>query len=95
MIKGYGRGQPITVGDLADRLRIRHHSAVELVNRLSEGDLVVRLQDNEDQRRVLLELTARSEDYLAQLSAAHLNELSRIQPMLGRILERPDGQKSD
>ncbi|NDW08003.1 MarR family winged helix-turn-helix transcriptional regulator [Jiella pacifica] len=95
VIKGYGRGHPIAVGDLADRLRIRPHSAVELVNRLSEGDLVVRLQDSGDQRRVLLQLTARAEDCLAQLSAAHLNELSRIHPMLSRILERPSGQNGD
>jgi len=87
-IKGYGRGKPISVGDLAGRLRIRHHSAVELANRLSDGGLVVRSQDEEDQRRVLLSLTARAEEHLAELSAAHLDELARIEPMLRRVLER-------
>lgn len=87
-IKGYGRGKPISVGDLAERLRIRHHSAVELANRLSDGGLVVRSQDEEDQRRVLLSLTARAEEHLAELSAAHLDELARIEPMLRRVLER-------
>ncbi len=90
VIKGYGKGQPITVGDLAARLRIRHHSAVELANRLCEGELIVRTQDSEDQRRVLLHLTPRSEGYLARLSAAHLDELSRIRPTLERILDRKD-----
>jgi DNA-binding MarR family transcriptional regulator len=88
IIKGYGRGEPITVGELAERLRIRHNTAVELANRLSDSGLVVRTQDHEDQRRVLLQLTRTAEGYLAGLSSAHLDELSRIKPMLEQILKR-------
>ncbi|WEX08548.1 MarR family transcriptional regulator [Chelativorans sp. AA-79] len=87
-IKGYGRGQPITVGELAERLRIRHHSAVELATRLSDNGLLVKAQDAKDQRRVLLQLTDQAEAYLEALSAAHLDELSRIEPMLLRVLQR-------
>ena len=87
-IKGYPGGGPVTVGDLAERLRIRHHSAVELINRLSDAGLVVRDQDNDDHRRVLLRLTGRADDCLAELSAAHLDELSRIEPMLRRLLDQ-------
>lgn len=87
-IKGYPDGGPVTVGDLAERLRIRHHSAVELVNRLSEAGLVERDQDRNDHRRVLLRLTGRADDCLAELSAAHLDELSRIEPMLRRLLDQ-------
>lgn len=87
-IKGFPGGGPATVGDLAERLRIRHHSAVELVNRLCEAGLVARDQDRDDQRRVLLRLTERADDRLAELSAAHLDELSRIEPMLRRLLDR-------
>ncbi|MER9326217.1 helix-turn-helix domain-containing protein [Mesorhizobium sp. M0488] len=86
-IKGFPGG-PVTVGDLAERLRIRHHSAVELVNRLCEAGLVARDQDKDDHRRVLLRLTERADDRLAELSAAHLDELSRIEPMLRRLLDR-------
>ncbi|WP_149791293.1 helix-turn-helix domain-containing protein [Mesorhizobium sp. NFR06] len=89
-IKGYPGGGPVTVGDLAERLRIRHHSAVELVNRLVEAGLVVRNQDRADNRRVLLQLTRLADDRLADLSAAHLDELSRIEPMLRRLLSRLD-----
>ena len=88
VIKGYGCGAPITVGDLAKRLKVRHHSAVELVNRLSENGLVIKRHDAEDQRRVLLELSAEAETLLEKLSAAHLDELSRIDPMLLRVLQR-------
>jgi DNA-binding MarR family transcriptional regulator len=89
-IKGFPGGGPVTIGDLAERLRVRHHSAVELVNRLCEAGLVARHQDNEDHRRVLLRLTERADDCLADLSAAHLDELSRIEPTLKRLLARKD-----
>ena len=87
VIKGYGRGAAISVGDLANRLRIRHHSAVELVHRLCENGLVIKRHDADDQRRVLLELSLEAEALLEKLSAAHLDELSRIDPMLLRVLQ--------
>ncbi|TIP33737.1 MAG: MarR family transcriptional regulator, partial [Mesorhizobium sp.] len=89
-IKGFPGGAPVAVGDLAERLRIRHHSAVELVNRLAEAGLVIRDQDKSDHRRVLLQLTPLADDRLAELSAAHLDELSRIEPMLRRLLSRQE-----
>lgn len=89
-IKGFPSGGPVAVGDLAERLRIRHHSAVELVNRLAEAGLVTRDQDKADHRRVLLQLTPLADDRLAELSAAHLDELSRIEPMLRRLLSRQE-----
>ncbi|HET7412933.1 MAG TPA: MarR family transcriptional regulator [Pararhizobium sp.] len=87
-IKGHGAGHPITVGDLAERLRIRHHSAVELANRLCEAGLAFRSHDSEDQRRVLLGLTELAEERLSELSAAHYDELKRIKPMLEQVLDR-------
>ncbi|TPJ45921.1 helix-turn-helix domain-containing protein [Mesorhizobium sp. B2-7-1] len=89
-IKGFPSGGPVAVGDLAERLRIRHHSAVELVNRLAEAGLVIRDQDKSDHRRVLLQLTSLANDHLADLSAAHLDELSRIEPVLRRLLPRQE-----
>ncbi|OQM76777.1 MarR family winged helix-turn-helix transcriptional regulator [Manganibacter manganicus] len=87
-IKGFPDDSLVTIGDLAERLRIRHHSAVELVDRLCEAGLVMRRQDENDQRRVVLMLTDQANDHLAELSMAHLDELSRIEPMLSRILAR-------
>ncbi|ETF00355.1 MarR family transcriptional regulator [Advenella kashmirensis W13003] len=94
VIKGYGKGEPITVGTLAERLRIKHHSAVELANRLVDSDLIERIADEEDQRKVLLQLTRLAEKQLASLSAAHQDELSRIEPMLKRVLARGKKQRS-
>jgi DNA-binding MarR family transcriptional regulator len=90
-IKGYPGGGPVRVGNLAERLGIRHHTAVELVDRLSEAGLVERIVDPDDQRRVLLGLTDLAAEHLADLSAAHLDELSRIEPLLKRVLSRRSG----
>ncbi|WP_458759647.1 MarR family winged helix-turn-helix transcriptional regulator [Afipia sp. TerB] len=87
-IRGYPDGKPVAIGDLAERLRIRHHTAVELVDRLSEAGLVKRVIDPDDQRRVLLGLTDLASRHLAGLSAAHLDELSRIEPLLRQVLSR-------
>lgn len=87
-IKGFPLGRGVAIGDLAERLRIRHHSAVELVDRLSEAGLVSRRLDASDHRCVLLGLTDLADDYLADLSAAHLDEVSRLEPILKRISAR-------
>lgn len=85
-IKGFGATEPVSIGTLAERLRIRHHTAVELVNRLVDGGLVQRSQDPNDHRRARLTLTSSAEERLAKLSAVHLDELSRIEPMLNSLL---------
>ena len=77
-IKGHG-GMP-SVGDVADHLLLRHHSAVGLVDRAASAGLVTRVADPDDQRVVRLRLTALGERKLAALSEAHLEELSRLRP---------------
>src|SRR4051794_11474495 len=51
----------VGIGDLAAHLLIRHNSAVELVNRLAEADLVRRQPDPKDARRIVVALTDRAE----------------------------------
>lgn len=92
-IKGFPRGLDVGIHDLAERLRVRHHSAVELVDRLEEAGLVVRKQDSTDRRRVLLRLTPAAERRLASLSAIHLEELRRMRPALLEILKAADGAR--
>lgn len=92
-IKGYGGGKALSIGDLAERLRIRNHSTVELAERLADAGLIVRSQDPDDHRRVLLKLTAKAERHLEDLSSAHLAELRRIGPLLEealKILKAPE-----
>ena len=85
-IKGYADSQPITIGKLAERLQIRHHSAVGLVDRLSTQGLLVRERSTEDRRQVFIRLTAKGIKILEKLSTAHREELKRIEPQLRRLL---------
>lgn len=87
-IKGYPGGAEVTVGDLAARLAIRHHSAVGLVDRLVESGYLVRRSDARDRRRAILSLTPEGERALAGLSAAHREELRRIAPLLEPLVSQ-------
>ncbi|MGA7539211.1 MAG: MarR family transcriptional regulator [Steroidobacteraceae bacterium] len=87
-IKGYPGGAKVTVGHLAERLGIRHHSAVGLADRLVESGYLARRADIEDRRHAILSLTALGERALAALSAVHREELRRIAPLLGPLLNQ-------
>jgi DNA-binding MarR family transcriptional regulator len=85
-LKGFPGREWATLTELADRLQLRHHSVVELVNRAQAQDLVTRASDPTDARVVRVELTRHGERALAQLSALHRDELRR----LGTALAVPD-----
>jgi DNA-binding MarR family transcriptional regulator len=87
-IKGFPERDQITVGKLAERLQLRHHSAVGLIDRLAQEQLVSRTPAQEDRRRVLIRLTRHGEDKLEKLSALHREQLKRIGPELTRLLEQ-------
>ena len=61
---------------------IRHNTAVELVDRAQELGLVERRRDDADHRVVRLGLTAEGRQRLAALTGAHVEELSRLGPMI-------------
>ncbi|SRR5579884_837194 len=86
-LKGLPVEREPTVRELAERLQIRHHSAVELVNRLVERGLVDRSRAEGDRRRVLLRLSPAGEALLGELSAHHLAELRAVGPALVRALD--------
>jgi DNA-binding MarR family transcriptional regulator len=76
------------VGELAERLKIRHHSAVELVNRLADCGFVRRHRSRGDRREVLLSLTGKGERVLRELSLHHRTELQTRGPALVAALQR-------
>ncbi|WP_076863990.1 MarR family winged helix-turn-helix transcriptional regulator [Bradyrhizobium mercantei] len=93
-IKGFVEPGPPTVGDIARFLLIRHHSAVELMNRMAKLGLISRVTDPEDARRVQLKLTAKGEQKLQAISKKNIEELRRAaSPALRRLLRsapKPD-----
>jgi DNA-binding MarR family transcriptional regulator len=90
-IKGHRGGERMSVGELAESLQIRHHSAVGLVDRLVDERCVRRITASGDRRRVHLALTVRGEAILEKLTAAHREQLRRIGPQIKTLLERLRG----
>jgi DNA-binding MarR family transcriptional regulator len=74
-VKGLPASFDATVGVLAERLQIQHHSAVELVDRLESHGLLKRARSRADRRQVLLRLTSRGEEILRQVALPHRAEL--------------------
>jgi DNA-binding MarR family transcriptional regulator len=81
-LKGFPERDWATVRELADRLQLRHHSVVELVNRAQGQGLVDRATHPEDGRAVRVVLTDDGEEILGRLSALHRDELRRLQAAL-------------
>jgi DNA-binding MarR family transcriptional regulator len=85
-LKG-SREPDTTVGALAERLQIRHNSAVELIDRMVDHGWIRRASSPEDRRRVVIRLTRSGNAVLAALSAVHLRELRQAGPALVHALE--------
>lgn len=85
-IRAHKGEEPITIGQLADCLLIKNHSAVGLVARLVERGLVVRDNSVEDRRRVILRLTSLAEAKIETISRNNLGELNRASDIFRELL---------
>ena len=90
-IKGYPGRDAITVGELAERLQVRHHSAVGLADRLVRAGWARRRTEAKDRRQAYLSLTPRGQRMLEKLSAAHREQLRRVGPHLEELLKQLRG----
>jgi DNA-binding MarR family transcriptional regulator len=92
-VKGAPRRSWALVGELAERLQLRHHSTVELVSRCETAGLVERRRSEQDRREVQIHLTRAGERVLQRVAAAQTEELSQLMKGLGldsRGLPDPD-----
>jgi DNA-binding MarR family transcriptional regulator len=85
-LKGLPVGKRPTIGELATRLALRHHTVVELTNRLETAGFVKRGPDPEDGRQILLQVTSEGAAKLRSLSLAHREELRVRGPELAKTL---------
>lgn len=85
-IKGLPADKIASVGELAERMQLQHHSTVELINRMVERGLIERRRDVNDQRRVLISLTPYGDELLKGLSLLHRTELRTTKPILLQAL---------
>jgi DNA-binding MarR family transcriptional regulator len=86
-VKGAPEGQPTTITYVCETLQIRHHSAVELVNRTEARGLVQRVRGLEDRRVVFVTMTEKGDDVLRKLALHHLAELRSAGAELVRALD--------
>ncbi len=89
-IRGLPEGLKPTIGVLAERMQLQHHSTVELIDRLVERGLLCRLRSTDDRRQVLVKLTRDGEQFLKTLSLHHLEELRSTGPEVCQNSAKPD-----
>jgi len=88
-IKGFaGRRDGPTIGYLAERLQVRHHSAVELVDRMETHGMVHRRANENDRRKVIVALSDTGEQILKDLAAQHIAEIQQKGPGLVAALQQ-------
>lgn len=85
-IKGFPGRDYASITELAERLQLRHHSVVGLVDRLVSRRLLRRTPSTTDRRRVELRLTSKGENVIEQLSAIHRQELRQLGPELQHLV---------
>jgi DNA-binding MarR family transcriptional regulator len=101
-VRGLPDGLKPTIGVLAERMQLQHHSTVELVDRLVERGFLCRLRATDDRRQVLVKLTDGGEKFLQKLALHHLQELQSVGPKFVKVLQSllqetasPDKQEAD
>ncbi len=87
-VAGAPEGQAVTIAYAAERLSLRHHSVVELVNRSEREGLLARTVDKNDRRRAILQVTRKGEQVLNKLAGSHAQELNEMAPRLAKVLKR-------
>lgn len=91
-IRGHDEPQGPTIGQVAEYLLIKHHSAVELADRTERAGLILRAKDAEDQRAVRLQLTASGARTLEAVTGVHIDELAEVgalvESMISELGER-------
>lgn len=87
-VRGLPEDMRPTIGAIAERLCVQHHTAVALVDKLEARGLLQRERGEEDRREVLLRVTRDGEALLRALSALHRQQLETVGPNMVRALER-------
>ena len=94
-IRGLGPGKEASIRTIAERLALRHHSTVELIDRMEGHGFVKRTRGREDRRQVLVSLQPRGEKLLEKVVAQRIVELRShghaLVEAIGKLLEsRPE-----
>jgi DNA-binding MarR family transcriptional regulator len=86
-LKAFGSRQGLLVGELSERLQVKHHTAVSLVDKLAQRRLVSRKREVTDRRKVHVRLTASGATLVSRLAVVHRDTLKRLAPELIAALQ--------
>ena len=87
-IKGSSGADGMTVGEISERLQVKHHTAVSLLDKLEARKLATRKRATADRRNVNVQLTKAGASLLARLAAIHHRELQRLNPEIINALRQ-------
>jgi len=85
-VKGFPGGAKPTIGEIAERLCVEHHTTVGLVDKLEARGLILRERSRQDRRQVFLRLTSKGLSLLRKLSVRHREQLERVGPSMVEAL---------
>ena len=86
-VRGLPEGARPTIGTVAERLCVKHHTAVALIDALEKQGLLKRDRSSADRREVLLVLTPKGDALLLRLSALHREQLRNVGPLMVTALQ--------
>ena len=87
-LRAFGSARGLTVGQLSERLQVKHHTAVTLVNKLVERGVASRTQGTADRREVYVKLTPEGAELLEKAAGVHRKEIRQRTTELIAALER-------
>jgi DNA-binding MarR family transcriptional regulator len=86
LLKGLPEGMEPTISNMAERLGLRHHSTVELVDRMEKRGLIFRERSERHRSYVFVRITPKAESILQKLVASRKLELKKAGPVLVKAL---------
>ncbi len=86
-LRGLTQQERVTIRDLAERMQLRHHSVVGMINRLVERKFIERRRGDHDRRQVYIHLTPKGDALLRKLAIYHRGELQASGPALVESLQ--------
>ena len=86
-LKAFSNKQGLLVGELSERLQVKHHTAVSLADKLAQRNLVTRTRGTSDRRKVHVQLTRSGAALVSRLAAAHRQKLRTLRPELLAALQ--------
>lgn len=92
VVRGHPGPNGPTIGQAAEQLHIRHHSAVELAQRAETAGLLRRRRDPDDHRQVHLTLTDHARRQLESLTREHLTHIHALADILQRVIHPAGGR---